>query len=83
MGAPILKERHVPPSLWPFIVDNAERMGVATSSVALCAIVSCSAAINEEWRLQPKRNDWDGPKRPGSGAPSLARPASSSRRSSR
>jgi hypothetical protein len=58
-GAPILKERHVPPSLWPFIVDNAERMGVAPSSVALCAIVSCSAAINEEWRLQPKRNDWD------------------------
>ena len=58
-GAPILKERHVPPSLWPFISDNAERMGVATSSLALCAIVACSAAINEEWKLQPKRSDWD------------------------
>ena len=59
LGAPILKERHVPPALWPFISDNAERMGVATSSVALCAIVSASAAINEEWKIQPKRNDWD------------------------
>jgi hypothetical protein len=59
LGAPILKEHHIPPSLWPFISDNAERMGVATSSVALCAIVSASAAINEEWKLQPKRNDWD------------------------
>ena len=59
LGAPILTERHVPPSLWPFIVDNAERMGVATSSVALCAIVSAAAAINEEWKIQPKRNDWD------------------------
>jgi hypothetical protein len=59
LGAPILKERHVPPSLWPFISDNAERMGVATSSVALTAIVSTSAAMNEEWKIQPKRNDWD------------------------
>ena len=59
LGAPILKDRHVPPSLWPFVSDNAERMGVATSSVALCAIVSASAAINEEWKIQPKRNDWD------------------------
>ena len=59
LGAPILKEHHVPPSLWPFISDNAERMGVATSSVALCAIVSAAAAINEEWKIQPKRNDWD------------------------
>ena len=59
LGAPILKERHVPPSLWPFVSDNAERMGVATSSVALCAIVSAAAAINEEWKIQPKRNDWD------------------------
>ena len=59
LGAPVLKEHHVPPSLWPFISDNAERMGVATSSIALCAIVACSAAINEEWKIQPKRNDWD------------------------
>jgi hypothetical protein len=59
LAAPILTERHVPAVLWPFIHDNAERMGVATSSVALCAIVSCSAAINEEWRIQPKRYDYE------------------------
>lgn len=56
-AAPILAERHVPASLWPFIADTAERMGVATSTVALCAIVACAAAISEEWKLQPKRFD--------------------------
>ena len=50
-------ERHVPPVLWPFIIDNAERLGVAASTVALCCLVSCAAVISEEWRLQPKRLD--------------------------
>jgi len=57
-AAPILAERHVPAALWPFIADTAERMGVATSTVALCAIVACAAAISEEWKLQPKRHDY-------------------------
>ena len=57
-AAPILDERHIPKSLWPFVSDAAERMGGATSTVALCAIVSCSAAISDEWRLQPKRYDF-------------------------
>ena len=57
-GAPILTADHVPPSLWPFIHDTAERMGVATSSVALAAVVSCSAVISEEWHIQPKQNDY-------------------------
>jgi hypothetical protein len=42
-GAPQLKERHVPPSLWPFIADTATRLGVATSSVAMTAIISCAS----------------------------------------
>jgi hypothetical protein len=58
LAAPILTERHVPPSLWPYIADTAERLGVATSSVALCSNVSCAAAISEEWQLQPKRHDY-------------------------
>jgi hypothetical protein len=57
-AAPILTERHVPAALWPFVADSAERMGVATSTVALCAIVACAAAISEEWKLQPKRHDY-------------------------
>jgi hypothetical protein len=55
---PQLKERHVPPSLWPFIADTAERMGAATSSVALAAIVACASAIHEDWQIQPKRHDF-------------------------
>jgi hypothetical protein len=56
-GAPILTGRHIPDALWPFVADTAERMGVATSTVALCAIVSCASVICEDWRLQPKRFD--------------------------
>ncbi len=57
-GAPQLNERHVPPSLWPFIADTAARLGVATSSVALAAIVACASVISEEWQIQPKRRDF-------------------------
>ena len=38
--------------------DTAERMGAATSSVALCAITSCSAAISDRWRIQLMRNNY-------------------------
>jgi hypothetical protein len=55
----VLGPQHVPPSLWPFIKDTSERMGAATSSVALAAIVACSAVIHESWLIQPKRRDWD------------------------
>jgi hypothetical protein len=51
-------EDEAPPALWPFIKDTAERMGVATSTVTLSAIVTCSAVISDEWRLQPKRYDY-------------------------
>src|SRR5689334_5977908 len=56
-GAPLLTERHIPDAIWPFVSDTAERMGVATSSVALAALVSCASMINEEWLIQPKRSD--------------------------
>jgi Protein of unknown function (DUF3987) len=57
-GAPILTERHIPDAIWPFVSDTAARMGVATSSVALAALVSCASMINEEWQIQPKRRDY-------------------------
>ena len=57
-GAPILTQRHVPDAIWPFIADTAERMGVATSSVALSAIVSCASVISDDWQVQPKRSDY-------------------------
>jgi hypothetical protein len=51
-------EDEAPPALWPFIKDTPERMGVATSTVTLSAVVTCSAVISDEWRLQPKRYDY-------------------------
>ena len=51
-------EHDVPAALWPFIADTAERMGVATSSVALATIVACSAVCSDNWCLQPKRDDY-------------------------
>jgi hypothetical protein len=55
---PQLTEDEVPQAIWPFVADTARRMGVATSSVALGAIVSLSSAVSDEWRLQPKRRDY-------------------------
>ena len=58
MAAPILKSHHVPDALWPFISDTAARMGVDSATVALASLVSCAAAISDEWTVQPKRNDY-------------------------
>jgi hypothetical protein len=51
-------EDEAPPALWPFIKDTAKRMGVATSTVTLAAIVTCSAVIPDDWQIQPKRRDY-------------------------
>jgi Protein of unknown function (DUF3987) len=56
-SAPILTADHVPAALWSYIRDNAHRMGVATSSVALAAIVACASAISDDWHIQPKQRD--------------------------
>ena len=48
---------HVPSRLWPFVYDTSLRMGVDTTSVALGCIVTCAAAIHDDWQVQPKRND--------------------------
>jgi hypothetical protein len=57
IAPPNVTEADVPAAIWPFVHDTAERMGVARSSVALSAIVSCSGAISDEWCVQPKQND--------------------------
>lgn len=58
MRARELGPQHIPPSLWVFVDDTSQRLGVATSSVALACLVALSAVIREEWQLQPKRKDW-------------------------
>ena len=63
-GMPPLSPSHLPAALWPFVIDTAERMGVEPSSVALIAIASCSAVINDAWHIQPKRNDWSWTEQP-------------------
>lgn len=50
-------EDDVPPALWPFVCDTAARMGVTRSTVTLGCLGTCSAAISDEWRIQPKRYD--------------------------
>lgn len=55
---PELKSEHVPPALFPFIADTAERMGVDATSVALGCIVACASVLSDDWRIQPKRHDY-------------------------
>jgi hypothetical protein len=54
---PVVAEHHVPARLWPFISDTAARMGVDPTTVAIGALVTCAAVINDDWRVQPKRHD--------------------------
>ncbi|MFT8245213.1 DUF3987 domain-containing protein [Roseomonas sp. BN140053] len=56
-GPPHLRQEHIPAALWGFVKDTAERMGVDPASVALVAIVTCSAAVTDDWEVQPKRHD--------------------------
>lgn len=58
-AAPELRLEHLPDALAPFVFDTAGRMGVDPAAVALAALVSLAAIINEGWRIQPKRNDTD------------------------
>jgi Protein of unknown function (DUF3987) len=57
LPAPVTADE-APPALWPFISDTALRMGVSTSTPTLGSLVTCSAVISDEWRLQPKRHDY-------------------------
>ena len=57
-GTPTLQPHHVPQALWPFITDVSRRMGVDPACVALVALVSCASVISDEWRVQPKQNDY-------------------------
>lgn len=50
-------EDDIPPALWPFVDDTAERMGVARSTVALACLVTCSSIADDEFHLQPKQYD--------------------------
>lgn len=54
---PVVTAKHLPARLWPFISDTSVRMGVDPTSVAIGALVTCAAVINDEWRIQPKRHD--------------------------
>lgn len=58
-GAPELRAEHLPDALAPFVFDTAERMGADPAAVALAAVVSVAAIINERWCIQPKRYDTD------------------------
>ena len=57
-GSPQLKPEHLPEAIAPFVFDTAARMGVDPAAVALAAIVSLASVIDDEWRIQPKQNDY-------------------------
>lgn len=54
---PSLQEHHLPLGLAPYTFDVARRLGVDPAAVAICCIVVCSAAIDEQWRIRPKQHD--------------------------
>ncbi len=56
-GPPLLRADHLPDALAGLVFDTAGRMGVDPTSVALGAVVTCAAAIHEDWAVQPKRQD--------------------------
>lgn len=56
-GVPELTAAHIPPALYAFVMDAAERMGVEPAAVALSCIVSCASVVTDDWRVQPKQFD--------------------------
>jgi hypothetical protein len=58
IGAPTLTRDHLPDAIAPFVFDTSERLGVDPASTALCAIIACSSVINDDWKIQPKQEDY-------------------------
>lgn len=57
-GVPKLEARHVPPAIYAFSTDTAERMGVDPTSVAVAALVAAASVVSDEFEIQPKRQDY-------------------------
>ena len=57
-AAPELLQEHVPDAIWPFVKDTAERMGVDPTGVALGCLVACASVTDDQWKLQPKRHNY-------------------------
>ena len=49
--------QHLPEPLLSFARDTAGRMGTSATAVALAALVASSAAVSDQWQIQPKRHD--------------------------
>ncbi len=63
-GAPELRPDHLPEAIAGFVYDVAERLGIDPAAVALPALVSLSAVMDDRWALQPKRRDEGWTERP-------------------
>ncbi len=62
-GVTELRPEHLPDAVWPFVKDNAERLGVDPIAPALAALCSLASAVSSDWTVQPKEHD-DGWKLP-------------------
>jgi hypothetical protein len=49
--------QHLPAALLSFAQDTAVRMGTSPVAVALASLVTCTAAMSDAWRVQPKQHD--------------------------
>jgi hypothetical protein len=58
IGAPVLTRDHLPNAISPFVFDTSERLGVDPAATALCAVIVCSSVINDDWKIQPKQEDY-------------------------
>jgi hypothetical protein len=56
-GQPELRPEMLPQAIAAFAQDEAERLGVDLAMVAIPCLGVSSAAIRDEWKIQPKRND--------------------------
>jgi Protein of unknown function (DUF3987) len=54
---PELRPDHLPEAIVDFVFDNAERMGVDPSAIGLGALVALASVMDDDWQIQPKRND--------------------------
>jgi hypothetical protein len=55
----------LPPTIAEYAIDNAERLGVSLSMVAMPALVACAACTHDDYRLQPRAHEtkWTEPAR--------------------
>jgi hypothetical protein len=56
-GDPEAPKEALPRVIYDFAMDEAERLGISGTAMALACLVACSGAINDSLKVQPKTHD--------------------------